>query len=480
MLNRPDVEHPWLFDRIRDVQEKPNDRLDLWARGHYKSTIITFAKTIQDILASHGDEPLESWNGLEPVFCIFSHTRPIAKAFLRQIKFEFSYNDNLKELFPDVLYAFPDSQSPKWSEDQGLVVRRHSNPKEATIEAWGLVDGQPTSKHFNVLIWDDVVTRASVTTPDMIKKTTEAWELSLNLGSDTATNQTIKRYIGTRYHWADSYYTMIKRQAAEPRIFPGTDDGTLTGNPIFLSQDQWDDKVKEMGPVTASAQLLQSPTTDAADGFKREWVRKYRDMQNWQRMNRYIIVDPAGAKKKDSDYTAMAVIGLGEDHNFYLLDGLRDRLNLAERTTAVMEFHRKWSHKANRPKVGYEKYGKDSDIEHVQEVQARENYRFDILELGGKLNKLDRIKRLIPAFSDARWWFPQDMWRTMYDGKVVDLIQVIIEEELLPFPVPIHDDFLDALSRIHDMDMIWPKATRTQQRDRYGERGRSQGSYMSA
>jgi hypothetical protein len=56
------------------VQAAPNGYLDLWGREHGKSSLITFGLTIQDIL-----------NDPEITVGIFSYSRPIAKAFLRQI-----------------------------------------------------------------------------------------------------------------------------------------------------------------------------------------------------------------------------------------------------------------------------------------------------------------------------------------------------------------------------------------------------------
>jgi hypothetical protein len=201
--------------------------LDLWAREHYKSTVITFAKTIQDIL-------------IDPEITVgfFSHTRPIAKAFLRQIKQEFESNETLKGWFPDILWANPKKESPKWSEDEGIVVKRQSNPKEGTVEAWGLVDGQPTSKHYRTLVYDDVVTRESVSTPDMMAKTTDALALSYNLGAHGGT----RRFIGTRYHYNDTYRTIMERGTVKPRIYPATKDGKVDGEPVFLTREQLAEK----------------------------------------------------------------------------------------------------------------------------------------------------------------------------------------------------------------------------------------------
>lgn len=113
VFGRADLEHRWLFERFREVGATPDGHLDLWARESYKSTIITYGKTIQDILASHGDDPSPEWAGREATFGLFSHSRPIAKKFLRQIKVEFETNEKLKYLFPDVLFADPKKESPK-------------------------------------------------------------------------------------------------------------------------------------------------------------------------------------------------------------------------------------------------------------------------------------------------------------------------------------------------------------------------------
>ncbi len=129
ILHRTDVWHPWLYARCREVEAHPDNHLDLWAREHYKSTLITFAWVIQEILKNPSI-----------TVGIFSHTKPIAKAFLAQIKREFEVNQLLKGLFPDVLWADPTKEAPTWALDSGLIVKRPGNPKECTVEAHGLVD----------------------------------------------------------------------------------------------------------------------------------------------------------------------------------------------------------------------------------------------------------------------------------------------------------------------------------------------------
>jgi predicted phage terminase large subunit-like protein len=194
-----------------------------------------------------------------------------------------------------------------------------------------------------------------------------------------------------------------------------------------------------------SSQMLQDPVADEAQNFKIEWIKTW-DAQNTNNLQIYILVDPASKKKKHSDYTAMFVIGLGLDRNYYVIDMIRDRLNLTERMQVLFGLHEMYKPVA----VGYEEYGMQSDIEHLQYVMEQKNYRFPIFPLGGNVGKEDRIRSLVPIFEQGRIYLPKMCIRTTHDKKTLDLTKVFIEEEYKTFPVGAHDDMLDALARILD------------------------------
>lgn len=405
------------------------------------NSIITFGKTVQDILS----DP-------EVTFGIFSHTRPIAKAFLRQIMRELETNRTLHAAFPDVLWGTDTKQSPKWSEDDGIIVKRRGNPNEATVEAWGLVDGQPVSKHFKVLLYDDIVVQASVTTPEMIAKTMSRLEESYSLGTTPGGK---RRFAGTRWHFNDAYRTIMDRGTAVAREHPGRVGGTEDGQSVYWDDATHESKRRDMGPYTYAAQILLNPKADALQGFRREWLRYYKRITALGEMNKYILVDAASSKKKGSDYTSMWCVGLAKDGNYYALDMVRDRLNLKERADRLFDWHRKYKPK----QVRYERYGMMADIEHIKARQESENYRFDVTEVAGVTSKADRIKRLLPIFEQGRFYLPESAHVTDWQKQVKDLVHDFVEEEYFPFPVGLHDDMLDALARIAepDLKLIWPK-----------------------
>jgi hypothetical protein len=435
------IDKSFLIQAIREVEEDHEDTMDLWAREHYKSSIITYGLPIQELIK----DPEER-------IAIFSHTRPISKGFLRQIKLTLEDAIPIKKWFPDVFYTKPKSMAPKWSEDDGLYVKRKTHPKEASIEAWGIVDGQPTSKHFSIRIYDDLVTQESVTTPEMIKKVADAYELSQSLGTDGGT----KRLVGTHYHFSDLYTVLKKKSGYKVRIKPATDDGTPTGQPVFLSQKRLDELLIEQGPYIFSCQQLLNPIAAGDQKFEPAWLKYYDVLPDT--LNVYILCDPANAQKKKSDYTTIKALGVDQYDNRFLLKMVRDKLDLDQRWKALRDMYlslHKDGYSVNA--VGYEKYGKDSDIFYFNKMQEKEAVYFSITELGGRTAKWDRIQRLVPSFKNGKIFLPRRYYYTpVYCndpgmmGKPVDLVKVFIDEEYTVAPFCVHDDMLDCISRIED------------------------------
>ena len=158
--------------------------LDLWSRFHYKSTLGTFAGILQEIIC----DP-------EVTIAIMSCTSEVATPFLVQLQQEMETNEDLKETFPDVFWKNPRRESPRWSRDDGLVVKRKGNPKEATIEAFGIIDGMRTGKHYRKHYFDDLVTEKLVTSEEMVAKVTERYELADNPDPTRAPTSAIRHAI---------------------------------------------------------------------------------------------------------------------------------------------------------------------------------------------------------------------------------------------------------------------------------------------
>ena len=145
ILGRKDLNTDWHFDRIREVQAEPNGTLNLWFRGSGKTSIITHGMTIWNIMQNP-----------EITIGICSWSRRAAVDIVKAIKTELESNELLKSLYPDVLYENPESESVRWTEEKGLVVRRKSTKREATVEGTGL-DTQATGRHWDIIVYDDIV-----------------------------------------------------------------------------------------------------------------------------------------------------------------------------------------------------------------------------------------------------------------------------------------------------------------------------------
>ncbi len=82
----------------------------------------------------------------------------------------------------------------------------------------------------------------------------------------------------------------------------------------------------------------------------------------------------------------------------------------------------------------------------------KENYRFNIEELGGATPKNDRIRKLVPIFEQKRFFLPEMLGYIDYEGKSQDFIR-LFKDEYLSFPISEHDDIMDCTARIVHEDL---------------------------
>jgi hypothetical protein len=323
-------------------------------------------------------------------------------------------------------------------------------------------------------IYDDVVSPESVTTPDQINKTTAAWELSDNLGA----NGGRKWHVGTRYHFGDTYNSIMERGALTSRLHAATDNGQPDGNPVLMTPQQWEDKKIIQGPATIACQMLQNPIAGQQAMFDVNDLQVYEVRP--QTLNVYILVDPARSMKKGSANSAIAVIGIDSARNKYLLDGINHRLDLRGRWEAVRDMRKLWMNKRGVQGlwVGYESFGALADLDYFKERMEVEQNSFPIVELtwprDGEGSKDDRVQRLGPDLRSHKFFIPSDtktltsnqekcknigqefriakaIKRRDSDGNIYDL-SVMLKEQIMFYPFAPLKDLIDATSRIYDME----------------------------
>ena len=470
VCKRTDMVHPFVYARCREVEQDPDEYLDLWAREHFKSSIITFGKTLQDIL-----------NNPEITVGIFSENYTLAQKFLSQIKLELESNIVLKKAFPDILWDNPFTQAPVWNND-GITVKRKGNPKEPTVECQGLLS-MKVGAHYALMVYDDIITLNSVGSPEMVEKINSYFEVSLSQSKEGGK----KRYIGTRYSYADTYQMIMDREIAEPRVYTATENGMPDGEPVLFTKEYWEKKKRENSTYNLSCQYLQNPHTEGEKIFDISLLEAYEVRP--YKLNVAIVCDPANSMKKGSANTAILVIGLGPSNRKYLLDGYCHKMSLSERWTHLRDLYVKWRKDpgVNNLQVGYEKYGTGNvDLDYFREQFKKEpnTPRFTIKELSSAYNgssrKRDRIERIQPDLIYRNIFLPYPTDPTKYTSmqrvalkencdyriskkikhynevkRVYDLCDILVNE-LDSYPYGKLVDCIDGFSRIYDMEMNGP------------------------
>ena len=438
--------HPFVVRMCQLVESGPErDTLDVWARYHYKSSTITQAETLQYHLRHPGQ-------------CtgILAYSRPAAKKFLRGIKRLCEESSALKACFPDVLYENPERDSPKWSEDDGIVFRRKNAGRgESTVEAWGLTEGMPTGRHFERLVFDDLETEDIRESPDMLEKVWMNFQMaSVNLltGRDTDIVRVIGTYyshIGPNIRIRDMKYS-DGRPVYRLRLVPGSDDGTASGSPVLMDPASWE---KAKLSVHFNSQQLCDPTPQGNQKLDGMMLRDIEPEFIPRNLYKVMVIDPAG-DDKDGKGDAWAVLVVGIEpradaetglSNVYITNALISPLPEKD---APKEAVRLYLAGGYIQRVGIEKVGQSTAEVHV--ANALEQRGIRISEDAGTLEILRPAGRKKASRIEKALAWPLSNGKVYISTSVPKAYRDRIRLEMDKFPCW-HDDGIDALAYVYDM-----------------------------
>ena len=445
----------------------PMQRLYLKYRGYYKTTVVTICHTAQlllnfnniHVVLCHNKQRTSSDN-LVAIKNLFLNRPKLSKETLEMVKREYGVWSGLTiaDLFPECI---PDGKEWGSAEKFSLANRTDKQRPEDNIEAVG-VDTEITGGHWQVAKKNDLVTEKSVNTEDQIKKTLD-WDSRFNKGHFDQLNQPLQDYEGTRYHHVD-LYSLLKNnpqiKLSETTIIKDMDkfregDDSQIAHPERYNRKDIEDLMNDMWVFMC--QLMLRPEDPEKNQFNKGMIQYFDTIP--EGCFNYLLIDPATAKKKKSDYTVMLVVSvivINDKVCKFIRDGIRDKIDSKKRVDTAIELSKKYDVKG----IGWEAIGfQETDCFYFEEKRRKEGLRTIATEIKSHATaKEDRIRGLIPEYASGEWYWPEKgkiVRKSQFSGKAYDLTEQL-ELELVDFPLSQHDDLFDAQTFLNRLDIQKP------------------------
>ena len=418
--------HASIIHNVSDNQAS----MDLAPRGHGKSTIGDVDFCITKVLRNPDIRIM-----------IGSKTQTQASAFLKEIRTHFEQNVNLIRIFGD----WKKSRDNVWNDKEFTVNRRTVIKKEATVSALG-ASGAVVSKHFDIIIGDDLVGFENARTEAQRKVLKEWFYSSLypTLEPDGEIH-----ILGTRYSPMDLYEDLIKSKNYKVNVQQAIT--VKDGQEYSL----WESKfsLKKLRSIREEAGLIifnmqYQNNTELAKGkiFKYKYFKHFEEYEVDYDLNRvrvkvldsqgvpywipvriYMGADLAISEDETSnnDYFVLTVIGVDKNKNVYVLDYLKERLTFNAQLNAILDYGKNKFPMVERIGVETVQYQKSL----AQEI--RRLSLLPVVNIQTSKDKVTRAMRRSALFENGKVWF-----RIGMDD---------LEECLLLFPEVDHDDLFDGL-----------------------------------
>src|SRR3990167_1145275 len=414
------TEHP--HKAITEFIQTWNKRkkLLLLPRGSLKTTIATISYSIQRILQTPNVRIL-----------IASETLNQAIKFLSEIKGHFE-SARFQSFYGDL------RRGTGWKESEITVSSRKQNRKEPTISTAG-IDVTRTGMHYDLIIVDDCHSQKNTTNSEQIEQVKNWYRLLLSMLEPTGHIMVV----GTRWDFNDLYATIQNEMTEEYDIMvrKAVENGKLFF-PSRLTQEFLEAQRKEQGEFIYSAQYDLNPIPTSLQTFKESDIRFYDEVPD--NLTVYMACDPSltEEEKGRGDYTAIAIVGISDKNDWYILDLINEHLSPDQINQKLFELYRYWGTLViGIESVVFSKLLKPSFEKYVWAKGF--NPRVEELKSGGRSKEL-RIKSLQPLYEQHKIFMPKpdfinnDVWPKLY-------------EQLLHFPRSKWDDAIDALSYVNQL-----------------------------
>jgi predicted phage terminase large subunit-like protein len=210
------------------------------------------------------------------------------------------------------------------------------------------------------------------------------------------------------------------------------DDGSLLF-PERLSEEFLQSAKRHMGSQFFSNQYLNKVIDESAKPFKKQWLRYYEEIP--ENVYRFIFIDPAISQSDAADFTAVAVVAVDEQKQWYLEHSSKHKIT----PTKIMNLLFQLCERFNPMKIGIEDVAFQKVLVYMAfEEMERRNIWLPLegIKPPNDKSKQMKILGLIPRFE----WGRILINRGLYD----------FENEYLDYAGERskHDDLLDALSSI--------------------------------
>lgn len=438
-----DNDHPYrviehMLDRRVDCGYDKPFNLIMIPRDCLKTTLATVTKTIQRILRDGNVRIL-----------LTAATLDLSRKMLAQIKDLLTNNPKMVELWGNL-------KGRVWREHEITVAHRNLNLKEMTVEI-GSPDNTKTSKHYDFIVADDLVTRANILTTESKYAIYVYFQDLLDILDHP---HGVIDIIGTRWDFGDMYSILLDPEKGHLQdlnvlILGALDDMMQPVFPWKLSADRIEWLKRNKDALEFSAQYMNNPVPAADAVFKAQYFErpgnKYdKTAIDGDNLATYLLLDPAATKNKKSDYSAAVVVKVDEKGNWLVWDIFNDKLVPGKLEKKLYS----WMCKYAPMITGIEQVGFAAYIGKGLEDLMRENKRFfRVVKLEPKGRaKEDRILGLEPLFRYGNIKFPIGGIKYSTDeGKELDMVYAM-KEQFLTFPSSKKKDLMDVLA--YGIDII--------------------------